>query len=423
MTRSDRTTATHVIEALRKGIPPRHGVGLYSVGHEKLLDGISKYHLTGIEDQGIIRFLSGSWGSGKTHFFRLVRELAFKNDCLVSNVELNVHEAALDKFERVFYSIISNVMTPLYYEEDMSQEAAPFGQVVRESLAYLAIGQREIGAEITHDEYTRASQVLMADRGIDIDFKKMIQHYWETFLPEAAEPSIQEQTRAEVLQWFSGEGTVGSYRRRFGVTKIVSKDNAKLMLRSLAAFVRLSGYKGLVILFDEAEQAYSIMRTSQLKDAQNNLLSLINNIEGLTGIYMIYATTPDFYSDPKKGIVIYGALAGRIGKPEDRPPRALQNVWNFDAEETALADYVTAAKKIRQVYLKAHPGAEGEIPNDAEVEGFVDTLFQQHPSFSGVRFWRVLVTALVAHFDDIIGGDVRPMERLYDDVIDRLREE
>jgi hypothetical protein len=423
MTRSDRTTATHVVEALRKGIPPRHGVGLYSVGHEKLLDGISKYHLYGIEDQGIIRFMSGSWGAGKTHFFRLLRELAFKSDCLVSNVELNVHDAALDKFERVFYSIISSVMTPLYYEEDMGDEAAPFGQVVRESLSYLATGQRDLGNEITYEAYQKASQMLMADRHIDIDFKKMIQKYWETFLPEAAEPLIQEQTRAEVLQWFSGEGTIGDYRRRFGVTKIVNKDNAKLMLRSLAAFVRLSGYKGLVILFDEAEQAYSIMRTAQLKDAQNNLLSLINNIENLTGIYMIYATTPDFYTDPKKGIVIYGALAGRVGKPEEHAPRALQNVWNFDAEETALTDYIAAAKKIRQVYLLAYPGTEEEIPDESEVGSIVDDLFKQHPTFSGVRFWRVLVTALVTHFDDIIGGDVRPVEKLYDDVIDRLREE
>jgi hypothetical protein len=165
------------------------------------------------------------------------------------------------------------------------------------------------------------------------------------------------------------------------------------------------------------------MRTSQLKDAQNNLLSLINNIENLTGIYMIYATTPDFYTDPKKGIVIYGALAGRIGRPEDRAPRALQNVWNFDAEKTALTDYVTAAKKIRGVYLAAHPGAQEEIPDEASVQDFVDALFNKHHSLSEFRFWRVLVTALVSHFDDIIGGDVRPVEKLYDDVIDRLREE
>ena len=102
----------------------------------------------------------------------------------------------------------------------------------------------------------------MADHGIDIDFKKMIQKYWETFLPESAEPIIVEQTRAEVLQWFSGEGTVGNYRKRFDVSKMVSKENAKLMLQSLAGFVRLSGYRGLLILFDEAEQAYSVMRKS-----------------------------------------------------------------------------------------------------------------------------------------------------------------
>lgn len=100
----------------------------------------------------------------------------------------------------------------------------------------------------------------MADHNIDIDFKKMVQKYWETFLPESADPTIVEQTRAEILQWFSGEGTIGDYGKRFGISKMVTRESAKQMLQSLAGFVRLAGYRGLLILFDEAEQAYSIMR-------------------------------------------------------------------------------------------------------------------------------------------------------------------
>lgn len=411
-----------VVEALRKGVPPQRGTHLYSVGYEKLMDGIRKYHLKGIEDRGIIRFISGSWGAGKTHFFRLLRDTTFKERCLVSNVELSVNDAPLNKFERVFYGIIRNVMTPYVYQEGPVADSAPFAMVVKESLLHLGVQDTSAEAQINHEIYTAALQKLMADRSIDIDFKKMIQKYWETYLSEAAESSIQDQIREEIMQWFSGEGTIGGYRKRFGVNKMIDKNNAKLMLQSLAGFVRLSGYRGLLILFDEAEQSYSIMRKSALKDAHNNLLSLINNIETIPGLFLIYATTPEFYTHPKYGISIYGALAGRIGKPEERKPSALGNIWNFDAIETNVDDYVVAAKKIRNIYLDSYEEESEILPADGEIDKFVTDLYNNHPSLSAVRFWRVLVTALVAHFDDCLDGDVRPTDKLYEDVMETLRE-
>ena len=418
-----RIIATQVVESLRRGIPPQRGVDLYSVGNEKLISGITKYHLSGIADRGIIRFISGSWGAGKTHFFRLLREVAFQNDCVVSNVELDTNSAALNKFERVFCAIVSHIVTGKYFLDHATLEAAPFGTVLRESLAFLANRTREIGNEISHEQYSKASEALMADHAIDIDFKKMIQKYWETFLPEGAEPTIIEQTRAEILQWFSGEGTVAGYRKRFSVSKMVSKENAKLMLQSLAGFIRLSGYRGLLILFDEAEQAYSVMRKTALRDAQNNLLSLINNIESLSGLFLVYATTPDFYTDPKHGIVTYGALSGRIGRPEQHHPRALDTIWNLDAVETTLDDYQAAAEKIREVYVLAFPEAEATLPAIGNVQEKVAELFRIHPSLAAVRFWRLLVTALITDFDDHLEGEARTTEKLYDDVMARLRED
>jgi BREX system ATP-binding protein BrxC/D len=415
--------ATQVVESLRKGIPPQHGVDLYSVGNEKLIEGIKRFHLSGISDRGIIRFISGSWGAGKTHFFRQLREVAFQNDCLVSNVELDVNSAALNKFQTVFSAIVRQLATPSLFAGQRSLDAAPFGNVVYESLAWLATGRREISKEISYEQFSKAVEALMVDHGIDIDFKKMVQEYWKTFLPESPEPSVVEQTRGEILQWFSGEGTVGSYRKRFGVSKIVSKENSKLMLQSLARFVRLSGYRGLLILFDEAEQAYSVMRKSALREAHNNLLSVINNIESLPGLFLIYATTPDFYTDPKHGIVIYGALSGRIGKPEARGARALDTIWNLDATETELNDYQTAANKIRSVYIQAYPDAKSAIPDESIVAERVAELFRMYPSLAPVRFWRLLVTAVVTDFDDHTDGEPRTTEKLFDDVMDRLREE
>jgi hypothetical protein len=415
--------ALRIVGSLRVGIPPSKGVSAYSVGNDKLIQGIQRFHLNNIENLGIIRFISGSWGSGKTHFFRLFREISFQNNCLVSNVQLNADDAALNRFERVFSSIIRNITTPSCLDLETSSEISPFSQVLKEALIYLSKGQKLSSGIVSYEDFASAREKLMLDHGIDIDFKKMIEKYWETFLPESPDISLQEQRRAEILQWFSGEGTISNYRRNFGVAKVVDKTNAKLMLQSLASFVKLAGYRGLVILFDEAEQAYSVMRKSHLKDAHNNLLSLINNIESLPGMFMIYATTPDFYIDPRHGIIIYGALATRIGKPESKKPKALDKIWNFDEVAADLEQYQEAAIKILGIYTCAFSAEPCELPTEKDVRNFVGNLNSQHSALSGVRFWRVMVAALISYLDDYLEGDNREASEIYISVMDRLREE
>jgi hypothetical protein len=399
----DARLARQVIESLRKGVPPQRGVDLYSVGNEKLIEGVKRHHLSAISDGGIIRFVSGSWGAGKTHFFRLLRELAFKSECLVSNVELNVNDAPLNKFELVFYSIVRNIATPSYYAEGGEEQAAPFGTVLAESLAFLSSGVRSLTLPIPHELYVKATDALMANTSIDIDFKKIVQEYWKTFLPDAGDPTLLQQTREEILQWFSGEGQRSAYQKKYGINKMINRQDARLMLQSLAAFVRLSGYKGLLILFDEAEQAYSIMRKAALRAAHDNLLSLINNIEKSRGLFLIYATTLDFFTDP---------------------PKALDIIWNLDAVQPELPEYQQAAAKVAALYEAAYgaPSTPANSPGNG-LESFVTELYRMHPSLSAVRFWRVLVTALIQRFDDELEGDARSVAELYHDVMKNLRED
>ncbi len=261
------------------------------------------------------------------------------------------------------------------------------------------------------------------ESNIDIDFKQIIQKYWETFLPEAADANMQQKTRAEILQWFSGEGTISQYRNRFGVNTMVSRANARLMLQSLVGFVKLSGYRGLVILFDEVEKSFAIMTKKALRNVHNNLMSLIESISSLHGLFLIYAATPDFFTDPKHGIIIYGSLYAKMGKPEECQPEALNRVWNFDELDTQLSDYQVAAKKIRAIYATAYPEDESELPSEAQVEAFVKKLRENQPKYGEMRFWRVMVTSLVAYFDDFLEDEIRPVQELHDDVMDRLREE
>lgn len=413
-------TADNIIESLRSGLPPKRYVSTYSTGNEEFLTSVRKRHLESPSMRGKIRFVSGSWGSGKTHFLRLLREQAFDARYLVSTVELKVDETPFNKFEQVFFAIIRNITSPEMYHQDDLNRAAPFAEVLRWAL-FRAPASPE--GSVTHDRFQEAKEVLFADDSIDIDFRRIVAQYWETFLAEGGDPASLENIRGQLLQWFAGEGTLGSYRR-YGVQKVVKRDNARLMLQSLSRFATHIGYRGLVILFDEAEMSYSVMRKSNLRQAHNNLLHLINSIDESEGLFLVYAATPDFFIDERHGITIYGALAQRIGRPDDRPPRSLDRVWNLDAIETSPEDYLDAASKIRRVYIAAYPELEGEGLSEADLRSYIGELVRAHPEFSHVSTWRVVVTGTIEALDATLEGKaLTAPEQLHTDIMERLREQ
>lgn len=420
----EQETCRNIIGQLRQGVPPELGVERYSVGHEALLDGFKKYLLSGASSSGIIRFVSGSWGSGKTHLFRLLRNTAYADGFLVSNVQLTNDETPLSNFEKVFSSIVRQISTPALLDQVLAQENQnPLGDVFEEALAFLGTGDRVNHGPVTVEQYHIASAKLMGDRGIDNDLRKVVDMYWQTFLPDMDDELANQRRREELMQWFNGEGRLSFWQKQYGLMKVPAKDNAKRLLQSLGSFVRLAGYKGIVILFDEAELSYSQMSRTSLRVAQNNLLSLINNLEALAGIVMIYATTPDFYSDTKHGIKTYGALEQRIGQPQDKEPRAVDRVWNIDADVYDMQTYLLVGRKVRDLYGCAFPETAGRLPSEAKVDAMVRELYQDHNPSSQMSFWRELITTLVATCDDVAEGrPVRSVVEIKDDVMSRARD-
>ena len=410
--------ALEVIESLRKGIPPKRYTSRYTSGTEDFLTKVRKFHLESASTRGKLRFVSGSWGAGKTHFLRLLREEAFDAHYLVSTVELNVDSTPFNKFEQVFYDIVRNITSPEMYREGQFALAAPFGEVLRRALLATPPGLNET---VPHERYQDVKEKLFAADGIDIDFRCIVAHYWETFLPEGGDVATLENTRGRLLQWFAGEGTMGMYRK-IDVQKTVNRANARLMLQSLSRFATHVGYRGLVILFDEAEMSYSTMRKSNLKQAHNNLLHLINSIDESEGLFLTYATTPDFYIDERHGITIYGALAQRIGKPDERSPRPLDRIWNLDCVQSSLDDHLNAVCKIKGIYVTAYPEHTKAIPSEAELREYVAEIVAAHPEFSRVSKWRVVVTSTIEALDTRVQGDeLPPAAQLHDDIMEKLR--
>lgn len=393
--------AEEVLSSLRSGVPPRRFASTYSTGWSEFLGAVRRRHMSRPGSAGKIRFISGSWGSGKTHLLRLLAEQAFDAGYLVSTVELNKDEAPFNKFEHVFSRIIRSATSPEMYDTGDLARSMPFGEALRHAL--LRARQAE---EPMSTLFARERSRLMADEGIDIDFRRAVSQYWETFASSVNDEEIAglQNTRGSILQWFTGEGTIAAYRKPFGLMKMVDRSNAHQLLQSLARFSQHCGYAGVLILLDEAEMAFSVMRRSDLRLAHNNLLHLINGISESAGMLLVYAATPDFFDDPKHGIQQYGALSTRIGQPTEDPPGALDRVWNVDAARNTADDFRAAARRLRELYLQVEPEDGILLPSISDLDTFVDGLVAEHPKYSSISIWRMLVTAVIREFDNRIQG-------------------
>ncbi len=396
--------AIAVIESLRNGQPPKRFVSSYSVGTDEFIEDVTFEHLEADSMIGRIRFISGTWGSGKTHFLRLLREAAFGADHLVATVELDRDEAPFNKFERVFYRIAQSITSPEMYRDNDLDRVDPLGEVLRRALFTLAGEDPSGDPRASSAGLREAQEALYAATNIDPDFRRIVDGLWQTYSPDAGDSIALEERRALALSWFKGEGTVGPYRKAFGAQKMVDRTNARVMLQSLSRLARRLEYAGLVLLLDEGEHSTSVLRRSDVRAAHNNLRHLIDSIQDNHGLFAVYAATPDFFLHPDYGVVTYGALAQRIGRPSDGPPEAYERIWNLDALSTDEADFQEAAVRIRRVYLQARPSAEERLADESTLRSHVAELVRLHPERQAFSTWRIVTQGAVDLLDATARG-------------------
>ena len=101
--------ARAIIEELRKGSVPVDYVPFFTVGRENWLtfieDDLDKY----IAEGGAkVRFLSGDYGDGKTHFMSVIRHISLQKGFAVSFVVLT-RETPIHKFEAVYQAIVKQL--------------------------------------------------------------------------------------------------------------------------------------------------------------------------------------------------------------------------------------------------------------------------------------------------------------------------
>jgi hypothetical protein len=284
--------ARTIIEELRKGSVPADYVSFFTVGRENWLTFVTDDLTHYIAEGGAkVRFVSGDYGDGKTHFMSLIAESALEKGFAVSFAVLT-REVPIHRFESVYQALA--------------------GQ--------LRGGFEGIGIRTLMDIWSRTlleigdlPEILRNLPGMNINFANALIALMENRMMPLAEGETQEQRLAarEILyHWFEGGKISKKDLRPFGIFEVLNKTNSKHFLNSLIAFLRHLNHKGLVLLTDELETVMA-MSVSVRNAAYENVRLLIDNTEQAEFLHIFFSIIPDVLLS-EKGFKSYDALWSRV---------------------------------------------------------------------------------------------------------------
>jgi hypothetical protein len=143
------------------------------------------------------------------------------------------------------------------------------------------------------------------------DFGQVLATYWR-----ASEDGDQPKKDA-ALQWLRGEfATRTDARQALGVRVIVDDASVYDHWKLLAAFVRLAGYSGLLVVLDEMVNLYKLQSAQSRSANYEQILRIVNDsLQGsASGIGFMFAGTPEVLLDTRRGLYSYDALQSRLAE-------------------------------------------------------------------------------------------------------------
>ncbi len=292
--------ARAIIEDLRKGSVPADYVPFFTVGRDRWLTFIQDDLKNYIAEGGAkVRFLSGDYGDGKTHFMSIIRHMALESDFAVSFVVLT-REVPIHKFEAVYQAICRQLRGRFS------------GVGIRDLLAQWIedLTQQEAAATRPLEDLAETLRNLPE---MNINFANALTalaHNRLTPLNDGEKQENRDGERDIILHWFEAGKVTKRELKPFGIFEVVNKTNSKQMLNSLNAFLRFKGHKGLILLLDELETV--IAQSASVRNAAyENVRLLIDNSEQAQYFHIFFSIIPDVLL-AEKGFKSYDALWSRV---------------------------------------------------------------------------------------------------------------
>lgn len=295
-----------ILQALAAGVVPRAGLRHIQVGRAAEIGALLR-DIDRVADGGAaIRFVIGEYGAGKTFFLNLVRQIGLERKLITLHADLapdrRIHASA-GQARGLYAEAVRNMATRTkpdggaltsvverFVTEAVKEAQAasgPVEAVIDQKLAHL---QEEVGG---------------------YDYAVVLKAYWR------GSEANDEGLRAAALRWLRAEySTKTEARQALGVRTIIDDDNIYDSLKLLASFVRLAGYSGLLVAFDELVNLYKLQNPQARNQNYEQILRILNDVlqGNVRGLGFVLGGTPEFLLDTRRGLYSYEALHSRLAE-------------------------------------------------------------------------------------------------------------
>lgn len=299
-----KKVSTALINSLGAGVVPRIGVEHIAVGREKELQSLSQNLNDIAEGVAAFRFIIGNYGSGKSFMLQMIRNRAMEQGFVVADTDLSSER-------RLAGTNNEGLAT---YRELMSRLATKTrpdgGALVSILEGWINKIQQEIAQETgmrPNDEgfddkvETKIREVVqyIEDLVHGFDFGSIIIAYWRGYRLD------NDDLKNAAMRWLRGEfNTKTEAKAALGVRVIIDDESWYDYIKLWAKFVAEIGYKGLLVLVDEAVNLYQISTTVSREKNYNRLLTMFNDTMQCKAEHLgiVIGGTTKFLEDPNRGL-------------------------------------------------------------------------------------------------------------------------
>lgn len=294
-----------LIQSLRAGVVPRTGQHLIQVGRHREVEAMLR-DIDLVADGGSsVRFVIGDYGSGKTFFLNLVRAIAAQRKLVTVSADLTPGRRLASSGGQA-RSLYTELM------RNTGTQAKPEGALAGVVERFVTQAMDE--AKRTDTSPSRVIKSRLEDLQELVggySFATVIEKYWRGF------DTDDDALKSNAVRWLRGEyATKTDAKRDLGVPTIVDDNSVYDQLKLLARFVRLAGYRGLLVCLDEMVNLYKITQKANRDANYEQILRIVNDCHqgSAEGLGFVFGGTPDFLTDSRRGLYSYGALSSRLAE-------------------------------------------------------------------------------------------------------------
>ncbi|MBQ9510078.1 MAG: ATP-binding protein [Clostridia bacterium] len=302
-----------LLASLSAGVVPRTGAPYVAIGRSDEIAALYKDFEAVADGGAFTRFIIGKYGSGKSFLIQLMRGYACERDFVCADADLSPER-------RLCATAGAGLATYKELIKNLSSKGATGGgalsQIIVRWLSDLQTDVAKEGTSPDNDNFSReVSKRIYAvmheiETGVGaFDFARVISKYYDAYR------TYDDETQANCLKWLRGEfRSKVEAREALGVNAVIDDRNWYDYIKLFAVFVRKIGYKGLIVFIDECVNLYKISNRISRENNYEKILSIYNDtLQGKAeGLGVIFAGTPQFLEDGRRGLFSYEALRSRL---------------------------------------------------------------------------------------------------------------